>query len=120
MKPNTKRILYWSPRMLCILFAVFLSMFAADVFGEGYGFLDTVIALFMHLIPVYLVIIALIIAWRWEWIGAILFIGLALFYAFWSWGRFNWSALAVISGPLSLVGLLFLANWIFRDQLRNR
>jgi len=98
---------------------MFLSLFTLDVFSEGYGFWEAILALLIHLVPVYIVVIALGIAWRWEWVGAILFIALALFYLIWSWGRFHWSAYLVISGPLVLLGVLFLFNWIYRAQLRT-
>ncbi len=120
MNTNTKQVLFWAPRGLCILFAMFLSLFALDVFSEGYGFWEAILALLIHLVPVYIVVIALGIAWRWEWIGAILFIALALFYPVWSEGRFYWSAYLVISGPLVLLSVLFLFNWIYRAQLRTR
>ena len=120
MNTDIKRILFWTPRVLCILFAMFLSLFALDVFSEGYGLGETILALLIHLVPVYIVVIALVIAWRWEWVGAILFIALALFYLVWSWGRFHWSASLVISGPLVLLCVLFLFNWIYRAQLRTR
>jgi hypothetical protein len=103
-----------------MLFAVFLSVFALDVFGANHGFWQTLLALLIHLGPVYIVILVLAIAWRWEWVGAVSFIALALFYLAWSWGRFHWSAYAAISGTLFLIGLLFLLNWIFREQLRAR
>ena len=120
MNTSIKRVLFWAPRVLCILFAIFLSLFALDVFSEGYGFGETILALLIHLVPVYIVFIVLVIAWRWEWVGAILFIALALFYLVWSWERFHWIAYLVISGPLALSGVLFLFNWIFRAQLRTR
>ena len=119
MNAGTKRPLFWTPRILCILFAVFVSMFAADVFGEGYGFWETVVALLIHLVPTYIVIIALVVAWRRDWIGAILFIGLAVFYLVWAWGRFTWINYLVMSGPLFLVGVLFLVNWLYRVELRS-
>ncbi len=120
MNTGIKRVLFWTPRVLCILFAIFLSLFALDVFSEGYGFWETILALLMHLVPVYIVVIALVIAWRWEWVGAILFIALALFYVISFLGRFHWSAYLGISGPLVLIGVLFLFNWIYRAQLRTR
>jgi hypothetical protein len=116
----TRRALYWTPRILCILFAVFLSMFALDVFSENEGFWTTVLALFIHLVPTYIVVIALVVAWRREWIGAILFIGLAVFYLVMAWGRFPWVAYLSISGPLLLTGGLFLLNWRCRAELRGR
>ena len=110
MNKNTNKVLFWLPRILCILFAMFLSLFALDVFSEGYGFWETILALLIHQVPVYIVVIALVIAWRWEWVGAILFIALAFFYLISSKGE-GW----VISGPLILLGVLFLFNWIYKS-----
>ena len=42
-----KSLLFWTPRALCFLFALFLGLFAMDVFGEGRGVWGTVVALFM-------------------------------------------------------------------------
>jgi glucose-6-phosphate-specific signal transduction histidine kinase len=115
-----KRVLFWTPRVLSILFALFLSLFAFDVFDEGYSFWEAILALLIHLVPVYIVVIVLVLAWRWEWVGAILFTALALVYLVATWGRFHWSAYLGISGPLVLLGVLFLFNWIYRAQLRTR
>ena len=84
-----------------------------------FGFWKTILALLIHLIPIYVVVIVLAITWRWEWVGAILFNALAVFYVFWFWGRFPLATYLVISGPLVLMGFLFLFNWIFRAQLRT-
>jgi hypothetical protein len=118
MRPNIQRLLFWSPRVLCILFAALLSLFAFDVFSEGVGVGEAILAFLLHLIPVYLVVIVLVVAWRREWVGAVLFNALAAFYVLWTWGRFHWSAYAVISGSLALIGVLFLVNWIYRAQRR--
>jgi len=120
MKKATKRVLFWTPRIICIIFAVFISLFALDVFSEGYGIMKTLLALLIHLIPTGIIVIILLISWRWEWVGALLFIALAVFYIAWSWGRFPWITYLVISGPLLLVGLLFLINWIYRTELRSK
>ena len=120
MNTSTKRLLFWTPRVLCILFAMFMSMFALDVFSEGKGFWETILDLLMHLVPVYIVVIVLVIAWRWEWIGAILFIALASLYLVRNWGRFPWDVYLVVIGPLVLMSVLFLLNWIYRAQLRTR
>ena len=120
MNTNTKRVLFWTPRILCILFAVFSSVFALDVFGEGYSFWETILALLIHLVPTYIVVIALVIAWRWEWVGAILFLALGVFYIVWTWGRFPLVTYVSMSGPLFLVSALFLLNWVYRAELRAR
>jgi hypothetical protein len=117
MPKTVKQILFWTPRLFSILFILFLSLFALDVFGEGYGFWETVLALFMHLIPSLILVAALILAWRWEWIGAVLFIGFGVLYLVTTWGRFDWIAYLVIAGVPILVGVLFLIGWIARKQI---
>ena len=64
MNKRVKRVVFWMPRTLCALFAIFVSIFALDVFGEG--FWDTIVALLMHLVPTGIILIALAIAWRWN------------------------------------------------------
>jgi hypothetical protein len=116
MKQPVKRLLFWTPRVLTMLYAAFISMFALDVFGEGYGFWGTILALMMHLIPTGLILLALAIAWRWEWVGALLFIGLASWYTFWAFNHPSW--ILVIAGPAFLVSVLFLINWLYQRELR--
>ena len=120
MNASAKRVLFWTPRILCILFAIFLSMFAIDVFDEGYSFWQTIGALLLHLVPTFIVVIALIIGWRWELVGALLFGALAVLYVVLMWGRFPLVTYLSISGPLALIGVLFLFNWKYREQMRMR
>jgi hypothetical protein len=95
--------------------AIFLSIFALDVFDESHGFWETMLALLIHLVPTVFVVVALVIAWQREGLGAILFIALPLFYLVMRRGQ-SW----IISGPLFLVGVLFLFNWIFRTELKRQ
>ena len=103
-----------------MLFTAFLSLFALDVFTEETGFWEEMLALLIHLVPVYMVVIALVVAWKWEWVGAILFIALAIFYVVLSGGRQHWSAYAAICGSLIMIGVLFLLNWKYKAQLEER
>jgi hypothetical protein len=112
-------MLFWTPRILCILLALFLSLFALDVFEEGVGMWRTMAALLIHLVPVYVIVIALLVSWKQEWLGAVLFFGLAIFYLIWGHGRVHWSAKLAIAGPLAMIGVFFLLNWTYRKQLRN-
>ena len=118
MKKSTRSVFYWTPRILGILFAIFISLFALDVFGEGRGFWETILALLMHLIPTFFILIALAVSWRWEWIGAVLFSCLGLWYIVMAWGEFDLLAYLFISGPLFLIGVLFLLNWILRTKAK--
>jgi hypothetical protein len=119
MSPVARRCLFWTPRVLGIAFALFISSFALDVFSEHYSLPQRLVALGMHLIPTALVVVALIVAWRWEWVGTVLFFGLGAAYIVSTWGRFPWSTYALIAGPAFLMGLLFLLNWRHRAELHH-
>src|SRR5579864_60800 len=118
MNRSAVRLLYWAPRVLGIGFAVFISLFALDVFVEGYTFRQTVVALTMHLIPTAIVVVGLLLAWRWEWVGAVVFAGAGILYMISAWNHPDW--ILLISGPLFVVGALFLVNWLKRAELRAR
>ena len=116
MKGPVRRLLFWSPRVLCIAFALFLSLFALDVFNEGLGLWKTILALSIHLIPTAFVVVVLALSWRWEWVGGILFIVMGILYLKRMWH--HPAAVAGISGPLFLVGALFLLHWLKRVEIR--
>jgi len=119
VSPAARRWLYWSPRLLGILFAVFVSVFALDVFNEHDSPGQLIVALGMHMIPTALVVLVLIVAWRWEWVGAVLCFGLGVLYVVTMHSRAHWDWYVVIVGPLVLVGLLFLLNWRYRAELHR-
>ena len=111
MPTATERWLHWAPRVIGLLFAAFLSVFALDVFDEGHGFWKTLLALAIHLVPAAVVLGALALAWRRGWAGGLAFLGLGAWYLVTAWGRFPWSVYVVIAGPLFLLGLLFVLDW---------
>ena len=73
---GTMAFITWSARILGILMAVFISLFALDVFDENF----TIVALLMHMIPTAIVVAMLLVAWRWPLIGGLLYVGLGIFY----------------------------------------
>jgi hypothetical protein len=116
----TNRFLYWTPRVLVILFAIFLSIFSFDVFSEGYGFWKTIAALLIHLVPSFIIIITLILAWRREWIGSIVYPGLAIVYVVAiGWNHNPIYVDLIFCIPLILAGVFFQMNWIYRKQLKT-
>lgn len=106
-----KKLLFWLPRILTILYACFLSLFALDVFGH-YGFWQTILALLIHLIPVWIILIALIVSWRWEWVGGVVYTALGVWYIVMTKGKAGLLTYAIMSGPLFLIGILFTAGWL--------
>jgi hypothetical protein len=117
MNKSIKKTLYWTPRIAGILFVLFLSLFALDVFEMNLGFWETIVGLFMHLIPSILLAIAVALAWRWEWVGALVFAGWSIFYIASARG-FPWSVYAIIAGIPFVIGILFLLDWIYRREIR--
>jgi hypothetical protein len=119
MQNSNKGILFWTPRILGILFILFVSLFALDIFDMQLGFWDTIVGLFMHLLPSIAMTIALVLGWRREWIGALGFFAFAIWYiAIALDNRLHWGVYAILVGIPVLIGLLFLAGWWARKQIR--
>jgi len=106
-----KKIIYWLPRILSLLFVAFLSLFALDVFSEYSGW-AVVLPLAIHLIPSLVLFVAVLVAWKYDWVGATIFIGFAAFYVYTAGFNRPWSWYASISGPSAIVGILFILSWI--------
>ena len=105
---NNNPWVFWAPRVLGILVAAFLGLFALDAFGGDQPLGAALVDFAVHLLPAVLVLGIVALAWRWEWVGAVAFTALAIAYLLTS-PRVDWSL--VISGPLFVVGLLFLWSW---------
>jgi len=58
------KFFHFTPRIISILFVLFILMFSFDVFGEGYSFWETVLAFVMHNIPVFIIGAGLAIFWK--------------------------------------------------------
>jgi hypothetical protein len=117
MGKTLRGILFWTPRIGGILFILFLSIFALDIFGQGYSFWETVVGLTVHLLPSIVLTIALVLAWRREWIGAVWFVGWAVFYIL-SWRGFPWGVYAIVAGIPFVIGMLWLVGWVYRKEIR--
>jgi hypothetical protein len=118
MKQFAQLLLFWSPRLLCILFILFISLFALDSFESNRSIIVNIQAFAIHLIPSFFLVVVLIVSWKWEWIGALVFNGLGLAYALMNLDHPDW--IAVISTALFLVGILFLIGWIYRKEIRGK
>jgi hypothetical protein len=126
MSGFSKRALFWTPRILSIAFIAFLSIFALDVFDGHHSFWQTMLAFIEHQIPVFILIAALILAWRWEWIGTALYAAAGSLYILGVVSmsrpvppvmRLIW--IITIAGPTFAIAGLFLANWLKRIELRK-
>lgn len=117
MATTSGRLLLWSSRILGVLVSLFIGMFALDAFSEGQPLLLALRGFIIHLIPALVLLAIVIASFRRPWIGALGFIGLAVYYAAtMSRGRLDW--ILAISGPMFAVGLLFWWSWFRSSRLR--
>lgn len=106
-----EKILLWTPRILAVLAILFLMLFSMDCFEEGQGIKEQLICFFMHNIPAFIIVAILIVAWKWEQIGGMLFIVAAFAGSiFFNGFRGNWGV-NIIMAPFLISGILFLIHF---------
>jgi len=124
MKKRVNKYIFWMPRILSIAFILFLALFSLDIFGNGLNFWQTVIALFMHNIPSLILLITLLISWKYELFGGIIFSLAGIFYICLTFfnNSLNWyialSWALTIALPALLIGILFVVGW-FKKKKNN-
>ncbi len=106
-------LLTWSPRIIAMLLGLWLGVFALDVFDEGRGVLKTALAFAIHLTPTWIVVAALVLAWRWEWVGALAFTAIGLGLLRLMGGKRNWETVLTILSPPFVIAALYLASWMY-------
>ena len=91
-------------------------MFALDEFDNGITF-HAILGVLIHLIPSYFLIAALIIAWKWETIGGILYLLLPIGFLWLI--KFNFKFLIF---DLLVIGILLLisVSFLIQPRLRKR
>jgi len=118
MKKSIK-IFHWLPRIICILAILFVSLFATDAFAPELTIWQQLVAFIIHLIPSFILLAFLIVAWKWEYIGGIIFIIIGLGFSpfvFMHNYKMNdsiWISLGVIFSitiPFVIVGILFIVS----------
>lgn len=109
MSARSDAFLLWSARILGLVVCLFFSLFALDAFGGGRTFFQALPGYLIHVAPVLALLGVVLLSWRWEWVGALVFTVLAAVYAYAA--RLHPSWILAISGPLLLVGVLFFASW---------
>ncbi len=126
MKTAT-RLFHWLPRTLCILAILFVSMFALDAFAPGLTIWQQLGAFVIHLIPSFVLLALLVVAWKWELVGGLLLaaagLGLSPFVFALNYHRTHSIAVSlgiimVITIPFAVVGALFIVS--HRIKRRSR
>jgi hypothetical protein len=124
MKRSIK-VFHWLPRIICILAILFVSVFALDAFSPELTIWQQIGSFLMHLIPSFILLAFLIVAWKWEYIGGIIFaiIGLILspFVFVMNYNRNDsiWMSLGIILSitiPFVIVGGLFIVSYFLKKK----
>ena len=124
MKTSIK-IIHWMPRILCILAILFISMFALDAFNTEQTFWQKIADFSMHLIPSFVIIVLLIVAWKWELTGGILMIVLAIGFMPLVYSMnlsmnhsvmITLSIVLMINFPFVVTGVLFILSYFLKRK----
>jgi len=124
MKKSIK-IFHWLPRIICMLAILFVSLFAADAFAPGLTIWQQLGGFTIHLIPSFILLAFLVVAWKWEYIGGIIFIiiglGLSLFVFIHNYKMNDsiWISLSIILSitiPFVIVGVLFIVSHFMKKK----
>jgi len=109
-------ILYWFPRILSILYILFISLFALDAFYGANSIGYEILAFLKHLIPAILLTLLLAVAWKREFIGGFLFLVTGVIFTI-GYATFRTAPVFFcISCPLFLIGIAFLMNFVLHSR----
>lgn len=116
MEKKINRFVYWTPRILSIIFILFLMIFSLDVFESGSNAREIAIGLLLHNIPALILLAIVVISWNHEIIGGVVFILAAIAYIILMLATRPLEtgllmAILVVAGPAFLIGILFIINW---------
>ncbi len=118
MNKEVNKFIYWTPRLLSIIFLLFLATFSLDIFKGNYGFWSSILGLLIHNIPTFTLLVILLISWKNEIVGGIAFIMAGLVHMIFSVVRvdaepwyISFVASLIIDVPAFLIGILFLIGW---------
>ena len=121
------QVLHWAPRIICILAIMFISLFALDSFDPDLTIWQQIGAFLIHLIPSFVLLALLIVAWKWEFIGGIIYtlIGLGFSplifmhnYKMNQSVRMSIGIVMMITLPFVIVGILFILSH-FKKKSHN-
>lgn len=120
------KIFQWLPRIICILAILFVSIFAADAFEPGKTISQQLTGFFIHLIPSFVLLAFLLVAWKRELIGGIIFTAIGVVMTpviFWHNYTVNHFSVAqcigiimMITFPFIVTGVLFMVSYFMKQR----
>lgn len=114
------KILHWFPRVLIIIYILFISVFALDAFYGEASLVHKITDFLIHLIPSLFMILILLIAWQRELLGGLLFLIVGLIATFFYATFISASTFFCISCPLYLTGILFIISYLIKNRQKRK
>lgn len=114
MRPFIHKTINWLPRILGVLFSVFLGLFATDVFNEAYKIRQAIGAFIIHLLPSIFLFTFTLIGWRWPRWGAFLFTVTGV--TFLTYFHNPWQIDLILVAPQFLVAILFGISFLLKNK----
>ena len=122
------KFFYWLPRILCILSILFVSSFAFDAFTSEENFMVQIGEFILHIIPPLVLVFLLIVTWKKELLGGVIFMILGLgfspyvFKMNYNINHSFWESLGIIMTitiPFFVVGVLFLLSYFKKKKKKD-
>ena len=107
------------PRILAILYIAFLAFFAFDVFVPGNPWWYILGAFMIHLLPNYILLVALVVAWKYELYGGVIFLLLGVGMTFFFQTYRQPVVFLLVSLPIYLIGILFLYHFFIHKAMKG-
>lgn len=119
ISPRLAKIIFWTPRIAGIVIAVFVSLFALDVFDMEGSIWEKIGGFIIHALPAIIMGIVVALAWKRDWLGFVVFLIAAIFFLRFLLGNSEgWLGMILLfSGPMAAIAALFWANWKWKDEL---
>lgn len=115
--------IFLAPWILSLLLIIYLEIFSLEFLAPGRDWVEIIIGLFIHNVPLLSLLMVLVISWKYEIVGSIAFFLAGLFYVILNLVRSQevwYMALAwtlPIGVPLFLISILFMIHWRKKIQL---
>ena len=119
---HMKQFLHYCPRILSILFCLFIMMFSFDVFEGNSSIFEMLVGFIMHNLPVFGMAIITFFAWKNDLVGTIGFILIGLFFFFLvssnmsNEGGIMNPAVFIITLPALLISALYFINFRYNHK----
>lgn len=108
-----KQFMTWCPRIIVIAFSFFISIFATDAFSAGGSFWHKCGDFLVHMIPTFLTLLFLGIAWNNRMLGGMLFILWGLVFTIQFRTFLQTPLFLMFSMPLLASGFLFMFSKLY-------